>query len=187
MWSDFRNFVSQPNSEFLSSKCVSEWRVAIKKPADIFYPPFNLAEKNHPYYYFVKLVDSKDFTTFPPVCKKHTQTLTSDPFAPNFVWNLSEFWVFLKSVKIKILFVSAWLLTKSCFCTLPSMGEVMKTERVFISPHFVWKIYPQNSYLANLPCGGKEVKTLASFYLHPTVYLDFYRHFTLKNHQFLPR
>ena len=28
---------------------------------------------------------------------------------------------------------------------------------------------------------------LASFYLHPMVYLDFYRHFTLKNHQFLPR
>jgi len=27
---------------------------------------------------------------------------------------------------------------------------------VFLSaPIFVWKIYPQNSYLANLPCGGK--------------------------------
>ena len=42
-----------------------------------------------------------------------------------------------------------------------------------------------------LPCKltlwGEEVKTLANFYLHPTVYLDFYRHFTLKKHQFLPR
>ena len=41
-----------------------------------------------------------------------------------------------------------------------------------------------------LPCKltlwGEKVKMLASFYLHPTVYLDFYRHFTLKNHQILP-
>ena len=84
------------------------------------------------------------------------------PFCPRSclksVWNLSKIWVFLKSAKIKILFVSAWLLTKSCFWTLPSMGEVTKTERVFICPIFVWKIYPQNSYLANLPCGGKKWK-----------------------------
>ena len=50
-----------------------------------FYPPFNLAEKNHHCYYFVKLVDSKAFTTFLPVCKKHTQTLKSDRFVPDFV------------------------------------------------------------------------------------------------------
>ena len=30
---------------------------------------------------------------------------------------------------------------------------------------------------------GEEVKTLANFYLPPMVYLDFYRHFTLKNHR----
>ena len=119
--------------------------------------------------------------------KKYTQTLKSNRFATDFVWNLSEFWVFLKSVKIKVLFVSAWLLTKSCFWTLPSKGEHTKTERVFISPHFCLENLPSKFLPCKLTFWGEEVKTLASFYLHPMVYLDFYRHFTLKNHQFLPR
>ena len=49
----------------------------------------------------------------------------------------------------------------------------------FLSGKFTLKILTLQTYLV----GGEEVKTLASFYLHPTVYLDFYRHFTLKNHQ----
>ena len=112
-----------------------------------FQPPFFLSPflstwKNHPCYFFVKLVDSKAFTTFLLVCKKHTQTQISDCFATNFVWNLSEFWVFLKVPKIKVLFVSAWLLTKMQFHILPSMGEVTKTERVFIFPHFCLENLP---------------------------------------------
>ena len=51
----------------------------------IFFAPLLILLKNHPCYYFVKLVDSKGFTTFLPVCKKHTQTLKLDRFAPNFV------------------------------------------------------------------------------------------------------
>ena len=121
------------------------------------------------------------------MCKKHTQTLKSDRFAPDFVWNLSEFWVFLKSVKIKVLFVSAWLLTKIQFYILPSKGEDTKTERVFISPHFCLENLPSKFLPCKLTLWGEEVKMLASFYLHPMVYLDFYRHFTLKKHQILPR
>ena len=37
-----------------------------------------------------------------------------------------------------------------------------------------------------IPDGVIKIE-LANFYLPPMVYLDFYRHFTLKNHQFLPR
>ena len=63
----------------------------------------------------------------------------------------------------------------------------MKTERVFISPHFCLKNLPSKFLPCKLTLWGEEVKTLANFYLPPTVYLDFYRHFTLKKHQFLPR
>ena len=112
------------------------------------------------------------------MCKKHTQTLKTDRFSPDFVWNLSEFWVFLKSVKIKVLFVSAWLLTKSCFWTLPSKGEHTKTERVFISPHFCLEILPSKFLPSWLTFLGADNKMPPFFYLPPMVYLDFYRHFT---------
>ena len=62
-------------------------------------------------------------------------------------------------------------------------GNIRKRSVFLSAPIFVWKIYPQNSYLANLPYGVNKWKCL----LPPTVYWDFYRHFTLKNHQFLPR
>ena len=75
----------------------------------------------------------------------------------------------------------------SCFYILPSMGGDTKTERVFISPHFCLKNLPSKFLPCKLSLWGEEVKTLANFYLHPTVYLDFYRHSTLKNNQFLPR
>ena len=32
-----------------------------------------------------------------------------------------------------------------------------------------------------------QSEMLANFYLHPMIYLDFYRHSHLNNHQFLPR
>ena len=73
------------------------------------------------------------------------------------------------------------------FYILPSMGEVTKTERVFISPHFCLENLPSKFLPCKLTLWGEDVKMLASFYLPPMVYLDFYRHFTLKNHQFLPR
>ena len=38
-----------------------------------FYPPFNLAEKIILAIIFVKLVDTKAFSIFLSVCKKHTQ------------------------------------------------------------------------------------------------------------------
>ena len=73
-------------------------------------PPFFLSLflsywKKYPCYYFVKSVDSKGFSTFLSVCKKHTQTLKSDRFAMDFVLNL----IFSEKCKNKILFVSDWL------------------------------------------------------------------------------
>ena len=35
-WSEFQNFISQRNSEFLSSKCLSEWWGNIKSPLPFF-------------------------------------------------------------------------------------------------------------------------------------------------------
>ena len=67
------------------------------------------------------------------------------------------------------------------------MGEHTKTERIFICPHFCLEILPSKFLPCKLTLWGEEVKTLANFYLPPTVYWDFYRHFTLKKHQFLPR
>ena len=90
------------------------------------------------------------------MCKKHTQTLKSDRFAPNFVWNLSEFWVFLKSVKIKVLFVS-----------YRARGNIRKRSVFLSAPIFVWKIYPQNSYLANLPWGGGRSENAGKFLSSP--------------------
>ena len=63
----------------------------------------------------------------------------------------------------------------------------MKMGQVSICPHFCLEILPSKFLPCKLTLWGEEVKMLASFYLHPKVYLDFYRHFTLKNHQFLPR
>ena len=71
------------------------------------------------------------------MCKKHTQTLKSDRFAPNFIWNLSDFWVFLKVPKIKVLFVSDWLLTKSYFCTEPAHGGRYENGASFYLPPFL--------------------------------------------------
>ena len=101
------------------------------------------------------------------MCKKHTQTLKSDRFAPNFVWNLSEFWVFLKSVKIKVLFISVWLLTNSCFWTLPSKGEHTKTERVFISPHFCLENLPSKFLPCKLTLWGRRSENAGKFLSSP--------------------
>ena len=65
------------------------------------------------------------------------------------------------------------------------MGEDTKTQRVFISPHFCLENLPSKFLPCKLTLWGEEVKILASFYLHPTVYLDFYRHFTLKKSSIL--
>ena len=46
-------------------------------------------------------------------------------------------------------------------------------ERVFISPHFCLENSPSKFLPCKLTLWGEEVKMLASFYLHPTVYLDF--------------
>ena len=71
-------------------------------------------------------------------CVRNTrEMLKSDRFAPDFVWNHSLFWVFLKSVKIKVLFVSAWLLTKSCFCTEPAHGGSYENGACFYQPPFL--------------------------------------------------
>ena len=47
------------------------------------------------------------------------------------------------------------------------MGEVTKTERVFISPHFCLENLPSKFLPCKLTLWGEEVKMLASFYLPP--------------------
>ena len=95
------------------------------------------------------------------------EMLKSDRFASDFVWNHSLFWVFLKSVKIKVLFVSAWLLTKSCFWTLPSKGEHTKTERVFISPHFCLENLPSKFLPCKLTLWGGRSENAGKFLSSP--------------------
>ena len=87
--------------------------------------------------------------------------LKSDRFATDFVWNHSLFWVFLKSVKIKVLFVSAWLLTKSCFCTEPAQGGSYENGACFYQPHFCLENLPSKFLPCKLTLWGEEVKTLA--------------------------
>ena len=57
----------------------------------------------------------------------------------------------------------------------------------FYQPHFCLENLPSKFLPCKLTLWGEEVKMLASFYQPPMVYLDFYRHFTLKKHQILPR
>ena len=83
--------------------------------------------------------------------------LKSDRLAPDFVWNHSLFWLFLKSVKTKVLFVSAWLLTKSCFCTEPAQGGSYENgasfyQPPFLSGKFTLKILTLQTYLV----GGRS-------------------------------
>jgi len=83
--------------------------------------------------------------------------LKSDRLAPDFVWNHSLFWLFLKSVKIKVLFVTAWLLTKSCFCTEPAQGGSYENgasfyQPPFLSGKFTLKILTLQTYLV----GGRS-------------------------------
>ena len=63
--------------------------------------------------------------------------LKSDRFAPDFVWNHSLFWVFLKSVTIKVLFISAWLLTKMQFYIEPAQGGTYENGACFYQPPFL--------------------------------------------------
>ena len=70
------------------------------------------------------------------MCEEHTQTLKSDRFAADWVWNLSEILSFLKGVKIKVVFVSGWLSTISLLTPLPCLGEANKMGQVSVYPHF---------------------------------------------------
>ena len=63
----------------------------------------------------------------------------------------------------------------------------MKMESVFISPHLCLENLPSKFLPYKLTFLSVDNKMPPFFYLPPMVYLDFYRHFTLKNHQFLPR
>ena len=60
---------------------------------------FTKPEKNHPCYYFVKIVDSKAFTTFLLVCKKHTRDAEIRPFCPEFCLKSVSFLSFSEKCK----------------------------------------------------------------------------------------
>ena len=129
----------------------------------IFFCPFLIYLKKSPLLLFCKTRWLKGFYNISASVQETHSDSEIRPFSPDFVWNLSEFWVFLKGVKIKVLFVSAWLLTRSCFYTLPSKGKHTKTERVFISPHFCLGNLPSKFLPCKLTLWGEEVKTLTIF------------------------
>ena len=71
-------------------------------------------------------------------CVRNTrEMLKSDRFAPNFVWNLSEFWVFLKSVKIKVLFCKCLIINKVLFLYLTEQGGSYENGACFYQPPFL--------------------------------------------------
>ena len=73
----------------------------------------------------------------------------------------AKFWVFLKSVKIKVLFVSAWLLTKSCFWTLPIKGEDTKTLTIFSSlTKILWSFFHKTASQGLFRCILPLTRTL---------------------------
>ena len=93
------------------------------------------------------------------MCKKHTQDSEIRPFCPGFRLKSLSFLTFSEKCKIQGSFCKCLIIIKVLFLHRTCAWGKIRKRSVFLSaPIFVWKIYPQNSYLANLPCGGKKWK-----------------------------
>ena len=123
-----------------------------------FCPPFNLAEKNHPCYYFVKLFCSKAFTTFLLACKKHTQDAETRPFCPGFCLKSLSFLSFSEKCKNQCSFCKCLIINKVCFCTEPAHGGRYENGACFYQPHFCLKKLPSKFLPCKLTLWGEEVK-----------------------------
>ena len=128
--------ISQRNSEVSASKSVSEWWVEIKKPAAIFLP-FLILLKNHPCYYFVKLVDSKVFTTFLMVCKKRTRDAEIRPFCPGFCLKSLSFLTFSGKRKNQGSFCKCLIINEVLFLCLTEHGGSYENGACFYLPPFL--------------------------------------------------
>ena len=165
-------------AKFWSFKLKKPFRMAggeKKSEPPFFCPPFLSTWKNHPWYYFVKLFCSKGFTTFLPVCKKHTRDAEIRPFCPEFCLKSISFLSFSEKCKNQGSFCKWLIINKVLFLNLTEQGGNIRKRSVFLSALiFVWKIYPQNSYLANLPYGGKKWKRWPFFQLSPKILWSFF-------------
>ena len=103
------------------------------------------------------------------MCKKHTRDAEIRPFCPEFCQNSVWILSFSEKCKNQGSFCKCFIINKNAILHLTEHGGSYENGACFYQPPvFVWKIYPQNSYLANLPCvGGGEVKMLASFLSSP--------------------
>ena len=70
-------------------------RVRISLSPPFLLPFFQSARRSEKFWLLLKLVHSKGFTTFLPVCMKHTQNPPGGRFCRNNSENRPEFWVFL--------------------------------------------------------------------------------------------
>ena len=93
------------------------------------------------------------------MCKKHTQDSEIRPFCPGFCLKSLSFLSFSEKCKNQGSFCKCFIINKVLFLYRTCAWGKLRKRSVFLSaPIFVWKIYPQNSYLANLPFGGKKWK-----------------------------
>ena len=131
----------------------------IKFPAAIFLSPFLSTWKNHPCYYFVKPVNSKAFTTFMPVCKKHTRDTEIRPFCPGFRLKSVSFLSFSEKCKNQGSFCKHLIINKVLFLNLTEHGGSCENGACFywppfLSGKFTFKILTLQTYLV----GGKKWK-----------------------------
>ena len=153
-------------AKFWSFKLKKPFRMAggeKKSEPPFFCPPFLSTWKNHPWYYFVKLFCSKGFTTFLPVCKKHTRDAEIRPFGSGFCLKSLSFLSFSERCKNQGSFCKCFIINKVLFLYRTCARGKLRKRSVFLSaPIFVWDNLPSKFLPCKLTFWGEEVKMLAS-------------------------
>lgn len=131
-----------------------------------FLPFFQSAPWSEKFWLLLKLVHSKDFTTFCPVCMKHTQNPPSGRFCRNNSENRPKFWVFLGFLPIPwgdfrffVILISRLVNRDNEHPPFYALFQGVRFPfpvRFFIMGN--WN-YPQNTPCCNL-CGAKQRKIL---------------------------
>ena len=137
-WSDFQNFISQRISEVSASKCGSEWRVALKIPAAIFFIPFFIYLKKSSLLFFCKTRWLKGFYNISASVQETHSDSEIRLFCPGFC--LKSVWILTFSQKCKNQgsFCKCLIINKVLFFfTLPSMGERYENGACFYQPPFL--------------------------------------------------
>ena len=102
-----------------------------------FFVPILIYLKNHPCYYFVKLFYSKSFTTFLPVCEKHTRDSEIRPFCPGFCLKSVSFLSFSEKCKNQDAFCKCFIINKVLFLYLTEHGGSYENGACFYQPPFL--------------------------------------------------